>query len=171
MRGAKELLCAAVIFAVPFAQGQSKNAPIPSQILAAKKVFISNVGPEGNVTATFKRLNQPNQPYDRFYAEMKSWGRYELVASPSDADLVFEIGFSAPISDCDPKITTYAPQYKLSIVDVKTHFTLWTLAAPVEGAFRKARFEKNLSQGMATLMSDLKQLSAQATSDVAAAKP
>jgi len=124
MRGAKEVFCGALLCGALFAQGQTKNAPIPTQILSAKKVFISNVGPDAGVTATFKRLDQPKQPYDRFYAEMKTWDRYELVSSPSEADLVFEIGFSAPISDCDPKITTYAPQYKLSIVDVKTHFTL-----------------------------------------------
>ena len=47
-------------------------------------------------------LNVPggsNEPYNRFYAAMKSWGRYELVASPADADWVFEIRFTAPLVD------------------------------------------------------------------------
>ena len=33
-------------------------------------------------------------PYNRFSAAMKSWGRYELVASPAEAGLVFEIRFT-----------------------------------------------------------------------------
>lgn len=170
MGGAKRLFCGALLLGALLAQAQTKNAPVPTQILAARKVFISNVGADPDVTETFKRLGQSSQPYDRFYAEMKTWGRYELVSSPADAELVFEIRFSAPLLDCE-KVTTYAPQYRLSIVDVKTHFTLWMLSAPVEGAFRKATFEKNLSQGMATLMADLKQLSAQGTPDVAAVSP
>ena len=32
--------------------------------------------------------------YNEFYAAMKSWGRYELVSSPADADMVFEIRFA-----------------------------------------------------------------------------
>ena len=87
MRGAKEVFCGALLCSALFAQGQSKNAPIPIQILAAKKVFISNVGPDAGVTATFKRLDQPKQPYDRFYTEMKTWDRYELVSSPSGSCL------------------------------------------------------------------------------------
>jgi hypothetical protein len=170
MGGAKRLLCGALLLGALLAQAQTKNAPIPTQILAARKVFISNVGADPDVTETFNRLGQSGQPYNRFYAEMKTWGRYELMSSPADADLVFEIRFSAPLLDCE-KVTTYAPQYRLSIVDIKTHFTLWTLSAPVEGAFRKATFEKNLSQGMATLMADLKQLSAQGSPDVAAVSP
>ena len=170
MGGAKRLLCGALLLGALLAQAQTKNAPIPTQILAARKVFISNVGADPDVTETFNRLGQSGQPYNRLYAEMKTWGRYELASSPADADLVFEIRFSAPLLDCE-KVTTYAPQYRLSIVDIKTHFTLWTLSAPVEGAFRKATFEKNLSQGMATLMADLKQLSAQGSPDVAAVSP
>jgi hypothetical protein len=63
--------------------------PVPSTILTAKKVFISNttgemVLPPGN----------PDMTYNEFYAAMKSWGRYELVSSPADADMVFEIRFA-----------------------------------------------------------------------------
>src|SRR5919198_272797 len=128
MRASNVLRAALILGTVlpTFAQGQTKDAPTPSQILAAKKVFISNVGADAEVITTFKRMGQSRMPYERFYSEMKNWGRYELVSSPADADLVFEIRFLAPISDCTGSFTTYTPQYTLSIVDVKTHFTLWT---------------------------------------------
>jgi hypothetical protein len=65
------------------------TAPVPSTIFTAKKVFISNatgemVLPPGN----------PDMTYDEFYAAMKTWGRYTLVSSPADADMVFEIRFA-----------------------------------------------------------------------------
>ena len=173
MRAFKMLCCSALILitALPtISQDQNKEAPIPTQILTARKVFISNAGVDAEVVATFKRMGQAQLPYDRFYTEMKGWGRYELVSSPVDADLVFEIHFSAPISGCSNDVTQYAPQYGLTIIDVKTHFVLWSLTAPVYGAFRKATFEKNLTEGMSSLMTDLKQLSTRSSTDTVATK-
>ena len=88
---------------------------------------------------------------------MKSWRRYQLVASPADADLVFEIRFTAPIADFG-KPPIYEPQLGLSIFDTKTHFVLWTFTEPVQGAFRKVTWEKNLHQGMESLLAEIKKL-------------
>jgi len=132
-------------------------APVPAPIAAAKKVFISNTGVDPICLEMFRRLGDPNLPYNQFYASMKEWGRYELVSSPADSDVVFEIRFAAPITDTG-KITSFAPQYDVSIVDSKTRFTLWTLSEPVEGAFRKSTFEKNLNVAMISLMGDVKKL-------------
>jgi len=66
---------------------------------------------------------------------MKSWGRYELVASPADADWVFEIRFTAPLVDFGTS-AMYEPQWELSIFDTKTHFVLCSFTVPVKGAFR-----------------------------------
>ena len=135
-------------------------APIPTQIPAAHRVFISNAGYDATARAAFERGHQPNRPYNDFYAAMKKWGRYELVANPADADLVFVVRFTAPISDCD-KITSYEPQLQVTIVDVKTHFVLWTITEPVEGAYRKATWDRNFDQGLTALMEELKALVAQ----------
>jgi len=113
---------ALALLLAPFSGGQQvEAAPIPAQIVTAKKVFISNGGVDGAALAAFKRAGDSNEPYNRFYAAMKSWGRYELVASPADADLVFEIRFTAPIADFG-KTTIYEPQLGLSIFETKTHF-------------------------------------------------
>jgi hypothetical protein len=53
----------------------------------------------------------------------------------------------------------YEPQFGLRILDAKTHFLLWSLSEPVEGAFRKATWIKNFDQGLGALMDDLKKLS------------
>ena len=135
----------------------SASAPIPAQILTARKVFISNAGVDALALLAFQRENEPNKLYNRFYEEMKKWGRYGLVGAPADADLVFEIRFTAPISDCD-KTTSYNPGMDLLILDAKTHFTLWTFREPVQGAFRKTTWDKNFDQGMSNLMASLKQL-------------
>ena len=65
------LICAAA--------GQSRRdippAPLPSVVVNAKKVFLTNGG--GSDLA-----------YDTFYSEIKKWGKYEVIGSPDDADLI-----------------------------------------------------------------------------------
>ncbi|MGB6876703.1 MAG: hypothetical protein WBD87_11805 [Candidatus Acidiferrales bacterium] len=140
-------------------QGASAAAPVPVQIIDAKKVFISNGGADTIILAAYKRAEQPDQGYNQFYAAMKNWGRYELVAAPAGADLVFEIRFVAPMSDCG-KVITYEPQLQLTIADVKTHFELWMVTEPVQTAFRKATWDKNVDQGVTNLLADIKKLAA-----------
>jgi len=157
------MFCAALAFAlVPATQlkAQQKKetviAPVPPQIFTSKKVFISNAGYDSIAFAVFKKEGESEKPYNQFYASMKSWGRYDLVDSPSDADLVFEIRFTTDLP-------TATPQWELAILDVKTHFKLWSITAPVQGAIRKVTWEKNFSQGIANLMDDLKRLTTQPT--------
>jgi hypothetical protein len=104
------------LFLVTTLQAQDHRAvtpaPVPTQIVTAKKVFISNLGSDALATPDFKRLGQLDLPYQRFYSEMKGWGRYELVTSPAEADLVFEVHFSSPLSDCG-KVTSYLPQFEI----------------------------------------------------------
>jgi hypothetical protein len=165
------IIGATLLASSPLNAQQAKEvpaAPVPAQIVSAKKVFISNAGVDGLSLDVFVRLGEPNKPYNQFYAAMKDWGHYELVSAPSDADLVFEIRFGAPLASAN-KMNTYAPQYGVTILDTKTHFTLWTLAEPVQGAFRKATFVKNLNQAVERVIEDLKKLSAQA--DASAENP
>ncbi len=161
------MFCAAfaiVFTTVPVLKAQKSNgtpaAPVPAQIITSTKVFISNAGADSTSLTALRNAEEPDQPYNELYAAMKSWGRYELVAAPADADLVFEIRFTAPLTDCG-KVTTYGPQVELAILDTKTHFRLWTLTEPVQGAFRKATWEKNVNQGITSLVNDVKGLSAQ----------
>src|SRR6266478_3790075 len=65
-------------------------APIPAQILTAKKVFIANGGGDESRYEAASYSGGPDRAYNEFYAAMKTWGRYELVAAPGDADLVFD---------------------------------------------------------------------------------
>jgi hypothetical protein len=52
------------------------------------------------------------------------------------------------------KIDTFALELLLTIVDAKTHFTLWTAAEPVKGVFLKTTWDKNFNQGISNLIDD-----------------
>jgi hypothetical protein len=53
-------------------------APIPAQILTAKKVFIANGGGDESRYDAVSYSDGPDRAYNEFYTSMKTWGRYEL---------------------------------------------------------------------------------------------
>jgi hypothetical protein len=138
------------------ARAQSPSAPVPAQLVSAGRIFISNAG--GDIDPNTKQLGEfvglPVRPYNDFYSAMKSWGRYQIVSTPSDADLIFEISFSVSFiggggADC---------KFHLVIVDPRTHVTLWAFTEYVETAILASNREKNFEQGMAGIVADAKSL-------------
>jgi hypothetical protein len=123
-------------------------APVPAQILSARKVFISNGG-----TQLITWLGGgPERPYNQLYASMKDWGRYELVSTPADADLVFEIRATFAVDNDIGSRAIAEGEVVLTILDPKTHITLWTWVKP------DGRNDKDFNQAMGSLMIGVKQL-------------
>lgn len=60
----------------PSVLGHTKHAPLPEQILQAKAAYIDN-------QTGFAELG------DRAYDEVSKWGRFKIVKSAKDADVVF----------------------------------------------------------------------------------
>jgi hypothetical protein len=145
------------------------TAPIPRQILVAKKVFIANAGgderPDGSI---FNGGSE--RVYNEFYAEVKAAGRYEIVDTPADADLLFEIGFTAPmvsgVGARGDSLSTkpYDPQLRLAIRDPKTNALLWAITEHVQWAILEGNREKNFDQTLARIVRDLQRLSASSES-------
>jgi hypothetical protein len=144
----------------PIAEAKSAPAPaaapIPIQILTGKKVFIANGGD------SFELFDTPNLSYNEFYAQMKSWGKFELVPVPADADLVFEIRFGAPLGAVSVVKgdggSTADLQLCLVILDPKTHILLWAMTEHIEGWHLASTGRKNFDTAIANLVNDLKKL-------------
>jgi len=115
-------------------------APLPEQLINAKKVFLANGG--GSDLA-----------YDAFYSGMQKWGKYEIVGSPEAADIVIELGYkvvnggtrvwSATNSYTGAtqvgSVQIQDPQIVMTIFDTKTRLSLWSITDHT----RLARLEKN----------------------------
>jgi len=149
------------LLAVPLSEAlpPSAPAPIPAQILTARKVFISNAGQDG--LGGFS--GDPNRAYNQFYAAVKTWGQLELVSSPADADLVLEISFDvqalgANVVRGDSVGPGYSPRFKLRILDAKTRFTLWAFTQRVQWALLSGNRDKNFDRGLTALVTNLKEL-------------
>ena len=139
---------------------EAPPAPIPAQILTARKVFIGNAGGEDSTWFT----GGTDRTYNQFYAAVKSLGRYELVGSPGDADLLLEIRFALIASD-RPVINgssvgsaLFDPQFQLVIREPKTHALLWGFTEHVTWALLKGNRDKNSDEALSKLVDSLQKL-------------
>lgn len=150
-------LCGAVLGAQEV-KDAAAAAPIPAQILTGKRVFVSNAGVTTHALTRYvtEHTGGVNGLYNEFYAATKNWGRYELVAAPADADLVFEIDLSwDSASGSDPDVG-------LQILDAKTHFVLWKFVERVPaGSGRPATRRKAWENALAKLVDDVKEIAGQ----------
>jgi putative membrane protein len=102
-------------------------APIPTPIVGAKKVFIANN--MGDNSSDMQKHGLADATYNQFYDGMQSWGGYELVASPANADLIFSLQFISGIPG-GKNTPDVAPEAVLEIFDPATRMPIWTLEEP-----------------------------------------
>ena len=92
------ILVGAVFFSVCAGKARSSTppptAPVPPAILSAKKIFVANAGADSGLFPHPFGGN-PDRAYNQFYAALKADGRWELVSSPREADLVLELRLTA----------------------------------------------------------------------------
>jgi hypothetical protein len=153
------------------AQGakESAPAPLPAQIVSAKKVFVANAGQESNPNVG-GYSGGIDRTYNQFYLALKSWGRYELASTPADCDLVFEIRFTdATVGEKVFNGTAIGskdePEFRLAILDPKTKIVLWAFTEHVESARSQGNRDKNFDQALGRVVNDVKNLATQ-TADV-----
>jgi hypothetical protein len=149
-----------------FGDNTSGSAPIPSQIGAAKRAFISNRGGQcvdfrgpgldaglGQPLAHGQVSSAAPTAYDGLYAALKSWGRYELTAAPADADLIFQIQVTCPFSGKESH-----PIVDLQILDPKTHVSLWGFVEEADPAALQRNRDTNFERAVARIVTDVKNL-------------
>jgi hypothetical protein len=128
----------------------ASQAPVPAPIVTGKTAFISyELGDVSSFPSTYS--GGPERAYNEFFQGMQQWGRYQLVADPKDADVVFAIRFVDP-----PGIGN--PQIRLGVSDARGRVSLWGFAEEIDGAFRKKNRDAAFSSAIAQVINDLKLL-------------
>jgi hypothetical protein len=130
-------------------------APIPPQMASAQKVFISNAGGASFETVVDQIVfdGGPDRPYNEFYAMMKDWGKYQLVSSPADADMVLAVSWVLTGTGLQLPVVG---EVHVVAIDPKTHVTLWGFTQYVRGAMLLGNRDKNFDQAMTTIVNRLK---------------
>ncbi len=154
--------CCAVAMLPPMsARGQQTPptalAPIPPQLLNAKTIFISNAGADSGLFP-HPFSGDPDRAYNEFYADVVSWGRYQLVMAPDQADLVFELQLTAPNGPSNADKAKGAsdplPMLRLVIYDRPTHYILWALTESIEQANLQKTHDHNFDEAVSNLVLD-----------------
>jgi len=125
------------------------QAPVPTPLLNGKKAFISYE--LGDVTAFPEAYSGgPERAYGEFYSAMKAWGRYELVADPAQADIVFAVRFSDPAGT--------VPQIRIGVTDARSKIVLWGFVEQVDFKFRKKNRDLAFTDSVKLLVTDIQTL-------------
>jgi hypothetical protein len=143
------------------------KAPLPSELVTAKKVFLAK-GAGANAHTVEGGFDLA---FDAFYSEMKSWGRYAITDKPEDADLIMEISYK--VTEGGPRVwsstntsnnqtdvystQTFDAQLTLMVYDSHTKTALWSTTVPPGRAFRKKNQEKEMIKAGETLVTNLKE--------------
>ena len=144
---------------LPLSMAQSKPpvAPIPPQIFAAKKVFIANAGGDEMTGDDPHFSGGPDRAYNEFYAAIKSWGRFEIVNSPADADLLLDIRqYVSAVTPTGRGSSSFIPQFRLDIRDPKTSAMLWGFNVHSRFGIGQADSDRNFSSAIGRLATDMR---------------
>lgn len=126
-------------------------APLPSALATAHKLFLGNAGDQDNADCL--------RAYNDLYAALNGFGRYELMGDPSAADLVLELHYEFSLGAGVNGISANTPrQFRLILLDPKTHVVLWTLVERTNYASLERNRNKNLDEVVGVLATDLDQL-------------
>ncbi len=100
---------------------QPPPADVVSRVTAAKTIFLSNAG--ANDSFGYEITGGANVSYNELYAALKQWGYFQLVDSPSHADLIFQIRGTELIPNLENPFSEHviarqhAPKLELTILD------------------------------------------------------
>jgi hypothetical protein len=150
-------LCALLPLTSPAKKRKVPEAPLPAMVANAKKIFLSNGGGS-------------NLAYDTFYSEMKEWGKYEIVGSPDEADLIVELAYRVERGGTNVWSSTNSynnttqvhssqivdPELVLTIFDAKTKNSLWSETDHRRLARLEKNREKETAKSAERLVDDLK---------------
>jgi hypothetical protein len=127
----------------------TQAGPIPSELMAARTIFVSNGGADSWL---FKVEQFPgvysgdtNRAFTELYAALKATGDFTLVDDPSKADLVLELSQTGASyvgsGGCGSTL-------RLVVYDRKTNYVLWTINQYVYLAFRRRTADRNFDRSL-----------------------
>jgi len=141
-------------------------APLPAMISGAKKVYLL----DGQTTSQYLTKNGNALAFDTLYAEMKSWGRYELVDSPKAAEIVVELQYR-PYSHGSSSYGVYNPSnrtvqsydsdsagadFAIVIYEAASKEKLWSISDACGFARLAGNQRKEVTKSVGRLVENLK---------------
>lgn len=144
-----------------------------ARLLAAKNIYIADDGADDHFPGS------SDEALHAFAASLRAWGRYHIVSSAAQADVVLQLRSGVnrsyvPSSDADSYnygTYVYHPYFRMTIADPATLDPLWVITVPVLTGHRKGDKADLFNVSASTLTTQLKlltdtPLTAQETADL-----
>ncbi len=158
------LMAAALLAQAPPPKDQSPGPPVfvsPSARLAAAK------------TALVRNAGGSEISYNVINSGLEGWGRFHLVDSPSEADIIIEVtspedetnskggrtrlSASARPDDAAPVRDLPIDAVKLAVYDAHTHIVLWSATDRIKGGWHQRTRDDHLVESAERLVSKLRE--------------
>ena len=146
---------------VPAPASVQTRGPVPPAIASARSIFVSNAGADsGLFPKPFS--GDTDRAYSQFFAALKQSGQFQLVSSPSDADLVLELQLLAPTGPKDPDKqkggSEPLPEFRLAVYERESHYILWTFTQSIGVALLQRTHDRNFDQALSALLQQFLEL-------------
>jgi len=148
----------------------NSEATAQSRLLSAKNIYIADDGADEHFPGS------PTEAEHAFAASLRAWGRYNIVPTAQEADIVLQVRAGVnrsyvPASDDSYGSYVYNPFFRLTIAEPATLDPLWVITVPVLTGHRKGDRADLFNVSAANLTSQLKlltntPLTAQETADL-----
>ena len=160
------------LFAVGCAQKIERRAQQPpppeviSKVTSARKVFLRNAS-GANTYGAYSLVGGVDAGYNALSTSLKQWGYFQLVASPSQADLIFEIGSlrSCSIEGMTNKVTERNstefcsdPTLDLAIFVPRKRMPIYVIVTPVKERLSTKARQEALAKSIEALTDQIKAL-------------
>jgi hypothetical protein len=143
------------------AAASMSEATAQARLLAAHNIYIVDDGADDRFPGS------PAEGTHAFAASMRTWGRYNLVSTVKDADLVLQVRSGvnrAYVPSGDANYNgggyIYSPFFRLTIAEPATLDPLWVVTVPVLTGTRKKDHADLFNVSAGNLTSQLKLLTA-----------
>ena len=160
------LLCRLAGFAQEKTRKDIPSAPLPSAVVQAKKAFLLN----GQTSSQYLTKNGNALAFDTLYADMRTWGKFDLVDSPANADIVIELqyrpysagsrsfGVYNPSSDTvqTHAVDRFGADFALVVYDARSKDQLWTVTDPPGAARTVKNQQKEVIKSIDRLVDRIK---------------
>ena len=157
------------LFALTTADAQPQQlvtaTPLPNlleKITSAKTIFLQNGGTDSGYASDM--IGGANGPYNSLTASLQAWGRFQLVTSPTQADLIFNIRGAQDYPDSGQtdkngnEIYYRRDLFYLTVTDPATNSQLWSVTMPAGWAGTLKGGQTAYARSVVNLTSQIKLL-------------
>jgi hypothetical protein len=132
------------------------EAQARNRLLSAHTIYVARSTQDANFHLS------PDDAYNLVLASLRNWGRYQIVDSVAQADLVLQLRDAVHVSVVDDTndtpITYYTPSFQLTVADPSTLAPIWSVSSSIPTAIKRKNQSSLLSAAATSVVSQLKLL-------------